>query len=1614
MSHALPHHLALIHQRMPSWLQQSTLAQRSTLKSRLQLSHKATRKLEQAMASIQSVETFCRPLLHDALKSWYPGQTLPQVDQAVLSDRTPGHHRSMSWLEAALQNLKPDTPIWLYPSADGARMALDTSRFVKGIRNLDLGQRYLNHLRDHVDNDIFRSLLRAQDHAAFAAELSCAQMQGRLDSRGQALGEAALAGAVEIPSVHGSARLQCGYLSVLGVPLSGPLLVRREPQGQTEPCLLYLPGDQQGAVRQYPSLQAAGAALTRRLWNTHFRQFFTRYVSHAQRPTFIARLRQRLYPRYPYATLHPTPPVLEKGQSFSWIKRAFPAPHELWQETLDKNARLSLTFTQWPGNCFTARASNQVQSTLDDAVTLAVPTAQLDAQAQRERILGWFGVGLTVLNVVSLFLPGLAQVMLVIGGAQIVNEFLEGVHALEEGETDAAIEHLFEVFDSLVQFAVLGAAHAAIEPPGPLEHWTSFAGKSSSRLWHGDLKPFSELTPWPAGTASDGQGLHLWQGKHWLSLEGKALPVEQNPEGGWQLAPAKGHRYQPRMLGNGQIPWQFEHEQPLAWNTAKLLRRIARCEPAVSDETLLRALRCSGYSEAALRRVMVDQQAAPAMLLDSLQALDATGAAGPESRWTDASALAHDFPSLSSRARAEILAKADAKDVTQMQQSGRLPLSIAETARVYLREARIDRALQRFYQQSGPAQDRDALIFGTLEQLPGWTNDVRLELRQGSPHGPLLKACGAEGRPVKTLVRSAQGYQPYDERGQALASKMTIYQAILNALPDTERVAMKLEIHQPLRLRDALFEKASIDRRHTARQLGLAPVRPLYRLPTRLPQERRIGYSLSGRGQGWTTDEQAFDALFPSREPQDREWLRQRLREEAGNSPGAFSRLLERLRTDLQRLNRTLDTWINDPEGIAVGALEQRKAARTEAARRIRQAWRREGQPGDVGLILQAEHLGPLPNLPSQLEHVRVLMVNGSHSGEAMNMEGFLQAFPRVQLLDISSNMLRWLPEPIAQMRELQALDVAENFLPLDGERNLNVLTRLARLQRLNLTDAAENLPVAALQRLAQLQHLQALQLDLNTLTLQTEHFQALHGWPALSELSLGSNAITLTAESRAALAQLTRLRSLRLGENPLQLAPDVTGWQHLESLDLDQCELSEWPQGLPDLMGQRPLVLRSLDLSGNRLVDAPALHDSAFAEAIRNREEQTFYDFDGNPFNEQAQLNLRDAGLAAIPDLDALDVSPEQAWAIELPDDLQAQRQANAEDPMWAPLYRLFERMVDTPEYVASPPRMRERIVHILRVLGLQPVAGEDGGWGLAQLQQQLVNQIDAAAQACVDQASLLFQQVETEVSIWRAVSTAQAGAGDEAVAVSVATAMARQSRLDGQVAAVYDARVARRNALAAAEDDAARQAAPVLHPDDDLSDALLSNPQSPLDEIEMALVARIYLADRLGLPEQPGQIAFGYLANLSEATLERLAVAVEGETDARYLAHWASEQRFWQAWIRRLRPVSFEALARDWEAASEYFNELSEATSSPGPYSGPAVPERFIAELERQTQAVPGLVWRIDGVLQRIDLVSNRYPGESGLYELAGRLLLSTRRQAEHALYAQLAEELFHVSQA
>jgi hypothetical protein len=49
--------------------------------------------------------------------------------------------------------------------------------------------------------------------------------------------------------------------------------------------------------------------------------------------------------------------------------------------------------------------------------------AQRDAAAQLARVEQWLGVGLNVLNVAGFFVPALGELLLVIGGAQIVDEF---------------------------------------------------------------------------------------------------------------------------------------------------------------------------------------------------------------------------------------------------------------------------------------------------------------------------------------------------------------------------------------------------------------------------------------------------------------------------------------------------------------------------------------------------------------------------------------------------------------------------------------------------------------------------------------------------------------------------------------------------------------------------------------------------------------------------------------------------------------------------------------------------------------------------------------------------------------------------------------------------------------------------------------------------------------------------------------------------------------------------------------------------------------------------------------------------------------------------------------
>ncbi|CAK14692.1 dermonecrotic toxin domain-containing protein [Pseudomonas entomophila] len=1604
MTHSpLSPHLAFIHQRLPTWLTQTSTPQRQTLERRIRRSHAASRRVAETLAPLEDIEAFCRPLLEQALGDWFADTTLPAVDQGRVLQSDNDH----SWLEAALQNFDSGArPTLLDAAGATQRSTVDVDTFVKGVRNLDLGQRYRDHLADQIDTDAFREQLRQHDHAAFAAALSLAHLQGRVKTLGASLGETVVSG------MDDAARreLHCSFLSLFGIPLNGPMLIHLDPSRKVDICLLYLPGHPSSPLRQYDSQPAAVAALTERLWKARERQFFTRYVDLASQPRFAAQLRAILYPRYPYAQMQPSPPVLEKHETFSWIKRAFPSPKDIWQETLDKNARLRFTVTPWAKDAFVERARTQVERRLQDAASLVVPTAQRDALAQLARIEGWLGVGLTVLNVAGFFLPGLGELMLVVGGAQLVDEFLEGVHSANEGDADAAIHQLFDVFENLVQFAALGTAARFSEPVDVLQGWHQVGSPGQERLWHGGLAPFARARPWPEGHTVGSKGLYDWQGQQWLERDALALPLEQADGGTLHLAAAEGHRHRPSLLGDGQGRWLLEQDRPLAWPQDKLLRHLGPLGAGLEPAALDRALIASGYDANRLRQTLANHHPLPALLIDTLEALGAHSVSGATPEPALANAITRVFPTLSRPVRAEILTQAAPRDLNQLQRTGRLPLRMAESARLYVRESRISKALARFHQTSGSAADRDALALGALQRLPGWTGEVRIEIREARLGGPLQAAAGKPGQPAKVLARTSRGYTAYDEHGLELAGDSDLFRALLQALPDSERDALGVRIGEAGNLRDKLFEQAAGDRRRAASDLGMAPVRPLYRLPSLLPGERRLGYRLSGGARGWVSDDDLFNQLFPPTPTDDREMLRLRLRYQAGDQPGAFGRLLTRMRADYRLLDFELQRWVHDPEGVSVAGLEQRRTARQALAQRLRSAWRREptGDPSSsidhVSLLMEVHQLDSLPRIPVRLPHVRQLAINGLSDPHAVGLEPLLRAFPGVRHLDLAQNALNRLPATLADLNELQSLDLSENNIDLDDTGSLAVIGQMPHLRRLNLTEGVQDLSISALEGLARLPALSWFQADSNELALGAEHFQVLQRWPALRGISLGHNAIVLDEAGRAALARLSHLEALLLQENPLSLAPDVTGWSALQQLDLESTGISQWPEGLTALMNQRPLALRQFDLSNNTLTEAPDLRDSAFARSVRDDVPDIAYSLNDNPFSEAARLRLEDAGLqTTAPGRGPIE------WSSGWPAELQIHLSDTAEDPQWQALYELFDRLMYSADYQRSADAMRNRMQQVVRVLAGDLETMQASSWGRAQLQQQIDDLLRDAGQQCVDQASLLFQQVETDVQVWQAVNHAMPGMTDEAVAVEAAGSLYRQRLLDARVADLYQARVARRRFLAQATDDLQRQAAPPRHPDDDIADSALTEPDYLLDELEIALHARMQLRGRLRLPAQPGEIRFAYLARLSEATLQRLAAGVEGDFDAPRLGQWAVAQPFWQAWLRRLSPQDFESLARTWEGASEYFDALGSAGGLEGNYTGPPVPDGFINALQREMTDVPGLAWRRHGITQRYDLTAARFAHHAPtLLERVGGVLLRARQDTETALLETLTNTL------
>jgi hypothetical protein len=141
-----------------------------------------------------------------------------------------------------------------------------------------------------------------------------------------------------------------------------------------------------------------------------------------------------------------------------------------------------------------------------------------------------------------------------------------------------------------------------------------------------------------------------------------------------------------------------------------------------------------------------------------------------------------------------VLLEANAEELTRLQNGGRVPLRLLEISREYARQRRSTMRLPVCTWKIRPATANGWPC--ALERLPGWSDEVRLEVREGSVDGPLIDSIGSESAgQTQYLVKRGPVYQAYNAHGKrstASAARGQLFASILHALPDQTRQALGL------------------------------------------------------------------------------------------------------------------------------------------------------------------------------------------------------------------------------------------------------------------------------------------------------------------------------------------------------------------------------------------------------------------------------------------------------------------------------------------------------------------------------------------------------------------------------------------------------------------------------------------------------------------------------------------------------------------------------------------------------------------------------------------------------------------------------------------------------
>ena len=495
------------------------------------------------------------------------------------------------------------------------------------------------------------------------------------------------------------------------------------------------------------------------------------------------------------------------------------------------------------------------------------------------------------------------------------------------------------------------------------------------------------------------------------------------------------------------------------------------------------------------------------------------------------------FPGLPVIVMQELLEHLPPAHRATLRASGRLPLRVLEEARSYAQVLRLNRALEGLYFDTLSTADSNTLVWQTVTQVPGWPAGLRLVLRDKTT-GEVLSSVGNPAAVhSREIFKSTGLYEFYGTDAEGGYSSPLLAACVARALSPAERTVLGIPLVEPATvLSRKIADLAAGNRQNSAKALGMQPIKPWFKSPLRLA-DGRAGYPLGGRSGHVLRESRAvlikdlLAEIYPLMSEAQAELFVQRLH----LSPQLTTRALVKLKAELETLRHDLERWIDKP----VWSLPHngpRQLVSTRDKRTISQlfiqAWRRQTESMQFGehagyvLNLNAWPVDCLPELSADFGHVSVLHLSQSPNGKFP--VNFLEKFTGLRVLSLQNNHLHELPAALANMPELNDLNLQGNQIVLN-DRTAHVLSGLTRLKTLNLMGNPLGRRISVRQ-MANLEHLNLRYTDLQTWPEGVEllgHMQA---------LDLRDNAISRIPHEVLSADRLLINRVTHLHDNPLSV----------------------------------------------------------------------------------------------------------------------------------------------------------------------------------------------------------------------------------------------------------------------------------------------------------------------------------------------------------------------------------------------------------------------------------------------------------------------------------------------